>query len=119
MERSLVPSVSHQWKMEPLSAVEVPLWLLEALVLLSELHRQHQPNLPSNQTLSFEEGGPIQFRRGCWKVLDVWKHTITGSPNGYRMEDRTCIVHYANEENIKTYSVTHDKLFVGAMYTTS
>ena len=50
VERSLVPSVCHQWKMEQLSVVEVLLWLLEAPALLSELHQQHQPSLPSNQT---------------------------------------------------------------------
>ena len=30
----------------------------------------------------------VQSRRGCLKALDVWKHTITGSPNGYRMDNR-------------------------------
>ena len=60
----------------------------------------------------WKKGGLAQFRRGRWKVLDVWKHTITGSPNGYRMENQTCTVHWTNEENSKTYAVTLDKLFV-------
>ena len=47
VEMSLVPSVCHQWKMEQMLAVEVLPWILEALALLSELHQQHQPSMPS------------------------------------------------------------------------
>ena len=56
VERSLVPSECHQWKMEARRSFEVLPWSLEELLLRHELHRQHRPSLSSNQTLNLEEG---------------------------------------------------------------
>ena len=96
VEMSLVPSVCHQWKMEQLLAVELLLWILEVLALLSELHQQRQASsavAAIQPDIEPRRRGLVQFRRGCWKVLNVCKHTVTGSPNGCRMEDHTCTVH--------------------------
>ena len=70
VERSLVPSVCHQWKMEGLS-----LWrccfgywrcLCSCLSCINNIIHLCHPT--SHRTL--KRGGLVQFRRGCWKVLE-------------------------------------------------